>query len=68
MFFERPQAVLKGVGVGDDSATPLAATITWLLRHGAGMIGQILFTWAEGSGETINRLGFSFQSTCATGG
>jgi len=26
------QAVLKGVGVGDESATVLAATITWLLR------------------------------------
>ena len=25
-------AVLKGLGVGDDSATPLAAAITWLLR------------------------------------
>ena len=26
------QAVLEGVGVGDEEATPLAATITWLLR------------------------------------
>lgn len=25
-------AVLKGVGVGDATATPLAATVTWLLR------------------------------------
>ena len=43
------QAVLKGVGVGDDSATALAATVTWLLRHGAGMVGQIVFTWVQGS-------------------
>ena len=28
-------AVLKGVGVGDSSATPLAATLTWMLK---GMI------------------------------
>lgn len=26
------QAMLKGYGVGDDKATVLAATITWLLR------------------------------------
>lgn len=43
------QAVLEGVGVGDETATPLAATITWLMRHGAGMAGQIAFTWMQGS-------------------
>ena len=42
------QAVLKGVGVGDETASALSATITWLLRHGAGMAGQIVFTWMEG--------------------
>lgn len=26
------QAVLKGIGVGNEYATPLAATITWLIR------------------------------------
>ena len=26
------QAVLKGVGVGDETATVLAATITWLMK------------------------------------
>ena len=41
------QAVLKGVGVGDESATALAATLTWLMRHGAGMVEQILFTWVQ---------------------
>ncbi len=35
--------------MGDESATPLAATLTWLLRHGAGMLGQILFTWVQAS-------------------
>jgi len=43
------KAVLEGVGVGDGNATTLAATITWLLRQGAGMVGQILFTWIQGS-------------------
>jgi len=42
------QAVLQGVGVGDESATALAATITWLLRSGAGMASQIVFTWTQG--------------------
>eukprot|EP00088_Acartia_fossae_P013012 TRINITY_DN1673_c0_g1_i10.p1 TRINITY_DN1673_c0_g1~~TRINITY_DN1673_c0_g1_i10.p1 ORF type:complete len:403 (-),score=64.79 TRINITY_DN1673_c0_g1_i10:473-1681(-) len=36
-------AVLQGVGVGDETATPLAASITWLLRDGCGMVGRILF-------------------------
>lgn len=26
------QAMLKGVGVGDESATALAATMTWILK------------------------------------
>jgi hypothetical protein len=41
-------AVLKGVGVGDDTATPLAATMTWMFRDGAGMISKILFAWTKG--------------------
>lgn len=42
-------AVLKGAGVGDESATPMAATITWLLKDGTGMVGRILFAWMNGS-------------------
>ena len=36
-------AVLGGLGVGDSAATPLAATITWILKDGAGMVGRIVF-------------------------
>ncbi|ELU07084.1 hypothetical protein CAPTEDRAFT_141059, partial [Capitella teleta] len=43
------QAVLKGVGVGDEQATVLAATLTWLMKDGTGMLGRILFTWIQGS-------------------
>ncbi|XP_052798184.1 RUS family member 1-like [Mya arenaria] len=43
------QAVLKGYGVGDESATILAATLTWLLKDGAGMMGRILFAWMQGT-------------------
>ncbi|XP_076367237.1 RUS family member 1 isoform X1 [Tachypleus tridentatus] len=44
------QSVLKGVGVGDETATPLAATVTWLLKDGTGMLGRIIFAWVHGSG------------------
>lgn len=44
------QAVLKGYGVGDESATVVAATMTWLLKHGTGMMGRILFAWMQGTG------------------
>lgn len=43
------QAVLKGYGVGDEKATITAASITWMLKDGAGMIGRILFAWLKGS-------------------
>ena len=36
-------AVLGGLGVGDSAATPLAATITWILKDGAGLVGRIVF-------------------------
>ncbi|KAH7702061.1 hypothetical protein AAVH_30793, partial [Aphelenchoides avenae] len=42
-------AVLKGVGVGSENATVLAATLTWLLKDGTGMIGRIVFAWAKGT-------------------
>jgi len=41
------------VGVGDESATPLAATLTWLMTRGAGMVGQIVFTWIQGDCASI---------------
>ncbi|XP_071944514.1 RUS family member 1-like [Antedon mediterranea] len=41
--------MLKGVGVGDESATAAAATITWILKDGSGMIGRILFAWYQGT-------------------
>lgn len=42
------RAILKGVGVGNAEATPLAATITWIAKDGTGMLGRILFTWWKG--------------------
>ncbi|XP_041456257.1 RUS family member 1-like [Lytechinus variegatus] len=42
-------AMLKGVGVGDETASAAAATITWLLRDGTSMTGRIAFAWYQGS-------------------
>ena len=35
--------------MGDAAATPLAATLTWILKDGAGMIGRILFAALVGT-------------------
>uniref|UniRef100_A0A4W5LL13 RUS family member 1 n=1 Tax=Hucho hucho TaxID=62062 RepID=A0A4W5LL13_9TELE len=43
------QASLRGVGVGNQEATVAAATMTWLLRDGTGMLGRILFAWLKGN-------------------
>lgn len=43
------QGSLKGVGVGDKEATVAAATVTWLLKDGTGMLGRILFAWYKGT-------------------
>ncbi|KAK0153743.1 RUS1 family protein C16orf58 [Merluccius polli] len=43
------QASLRGVGVGNREATVAAATVTWLLRDGTGMLGRILFAWRKGT-------------------
>ncbi|CAL1276988.1 unnamed protein product [Larinioides sclopetarius] len=42
-------AVLKGVGVGDENASAIAATVTWLLKDGVSMIGRIGFAWLQGT-------------------
>eukprot|EP01118_Nematostelium_gracile_P011219 TRINITY_DN3951_c0_g1_i3.p1 TRINITY_DN3951_c0_g1~~TRINITY_DN3951_c0_g1_i3.p1 ORF type:complete len:411 (-),score=97.69 TRINITY_DN3951_c0_g1_i3:68-1300(-) len=47
MFATR--SMMQGVGVGNANASIAAATLTWLLRDGTGMIGQIVFAWSKGS-------------------
>lgn len=42
-------SIMKGVGVGEPAATPLAAAITWILKDGTGMLGRILFAWWNGA-------------------
>ncbi|KAJ8737249.1 hypothetical protein PYW07_000520 [Mythimna separata] len=43
------QEVLRGVGVGDNTATPLAATITWVIKDGCGHLGKIYFAYSRGT-------------------
>ncbi|CAF0808448.1 unnamed protein product [Rotaria sordida] len=38
-------ALFRGMGVGQDASNYLAASIVWLLKDGAGMIGRIIFAW-----------------------
>ncbi|KAL5970153.1 RUS family member 1 [Taenia solium] len=42
------QAVLIGVGVGSSSASILAASLTWIFKDGAGMVGRIVFAGWQG--------------------
>ncbi|KAF4528577.1 hypothetical protein B566_EDAN015725 [Ephemera danica] len=48
------KAIMQGVGVGDATATPLAATITWVMRDGTGMIGRIVFASWKGPSLDAN--------------
>lgn len=41
-------SIMQGIGVGESTATPLAAAITWTLKNGTGMIGSIMFAWWNG--------------------
>ncbi|VDL43562.1 unnamed protein product [Hymenolepis diminuta] len=43
------QAILIGVGVGDATASVLAATLIWLFKDGAGMVGRIVFAGRQGT-------------------
>ncbi|KAK5974258.1 UPF0420 protein C16orf58 [Trichostrongylus colubriformis] len=43
------EAVLKGAGVGDQTASALAASLTWLAKDGLGMVGRIAFGFFKGS-------------------
>ena len=42
-------AVLQGIGVGNAAATASGATVTYLTRDGAGMLGSIVFAWLQGT-------------------
>lgn len=41
--------MLKGLGVGNEHINAYSATVTWILKEGAGHIGRILFSWWKGA-------------------
>ncbi|XP_078486973.1 RUS family member 1 [Ciona intestinalis] len=62
-------AVLKGSGVGDETANVASATMTWLLKDGTGMLGRIAFAYFKGSSLDCNakqwRLFADVMNDCA---
>ncbi|GAB4822234.1 hypothetical protein N2152v2_009280 [Parachlorella kessleri] len=67
------QAILVGVGVGKEAATPLNAVFQFFVRDLAGMLGGILFASSQGSGldsyakqwrifaDCLNNLGMAIE-------
>lgn len=51
------QEVLRGVGVGSTEATPLAATITWVVKDSCGHLGKILFAFSHGYVPVVLNIG-----------
>ena len=47
-------AILRGAGVGEDRASPMAAAIAWVLRDGFGMFGSLVFSYLVGTGFDRN--------------
>ena len=42
-------AILRGAGVGEEAASPMAAALAWVLRDGFGMFGSLVFSYFAGS-------------------
>ena len=47
-------AILRGAGVGEGAASPMAAAIASVLRDGFGMFGSLVFSYFFGSGFDRN--------------
>lgn len=58
------QAVLEGMGVGRADVTSLSATIAWVLRDGASMIGSLLFSSMFSSHFGQNVKSWRFFADC----
>ncbi|VDK39945.1 unnamed protein product, partial [Taenia asiatica] len=56
------QAVLIGIGVGSSSASILAASLTWIFKDGAGMVGRIVFAgWQGMFADMLNDVAFFLE-------
>ena len=47
-------ALLKAAGVGEGTASPMAAALTWVLRDGFGMFGSLLFSYYAGANFDVH--------------
>jgi hypothetical protein len=41
--------MFKGVGVGDENASAVAATTNWIMRQGFSKVASIVFAYTKGS-------------------
>ncbi|EGC34058.1 hypothetical protein DICPUDRAFT_153796 [Dictyostelium purpureum] len=56
------RAILKGYGVGNSSATVASATTQWVIQSATGMIGRIIFAWANGTDLDCNSKKWRFMA------
>ena len=47
-------AILRGAGVGEETASPMAAAVAWVLRDGVGMFGSLIFSYIVGASFDVH--------------
>ena len=47
-------AILRGAGVGEEAASPMAAAVAWVLRDGVGMFGSLVFSYIVGASFDVH--------------
>jgi hypothetical protein len=52
------QALLRGIGVGDSTASPMAAACAWIARDGFGIIGSLGFAFLFSDDFEVNVQGW----------
>eukprot|EP00741_Cyanophora_paradoxa_P009805 tig00000147_g9498.t1 len=55
-------AILKGVGVGNEEASPAAAAMQWAIRDGASKVGTIVFCYLQGTNLDQNAKTWRFAA------
>ncbi|EGG18310.1 DUF647 family protein [Cavenderia fasciculata] len=56
------RAILKGYGVGNLNASVASASIQWITRDAAGMLGRIIFAWKWGTDLDCNSKTWRFAA------
>eukprot|EP00240_Pyramimonas_obovata_P005526 CAMPEP_0118960866 /NCGR_PEP_ID=MMETSP1169-20130426/63853_1 /TAXON_ID=36882 /ORGANISM="Pyramimonas obovata, Strain CCMP722" /LENGTH=332 /DNA_ID=CAMNT_0006909019 /DNA_START=254 /DNA_END=1249 /DNA_ORIENTATION=+ len=58
------KALLKGLGVGEDDATPLGAAFQWIMKDLVGMLGGMGFTLLQGTNFDSNAKQWRLFADC----